>query len=124
MVTLRRIWIVFVGGWIASWLAAALFGWILDLGETLVLVLSIVAFVLGALASLGEARSLEPWSAWDKRDAYLGWLAFFGIVAVIVCLFLPIPWGFRGLAAAAVAAVTIVVLRRVPPASPQPPDPQ
>jgi hypothetical protein len=124
VLTLRRIWVVLVGGWIASWLTGALLGWVLGLDDTLVAVLSAVAFVLGALASVGEARSVEPWTAWDERDAYLGWFTFFGVVAVIVCLLLPIPWGFRGFAAAAVAGLTIVVLRRAPPPEPRPPEPQ
>ncbi len=111
-----------VGAWLASWLAAAVFGWILDLDRTIVVVISIAAAALGGLLSLDEARSVEPWTAWDARDAYLGWFTFFGILAVIVCLFLPIPWGFRGVAAATVAAVTIVVLRRAPPAPPRPPE--
>lgn len=122
MLTLRRIWVVLVSGWIASWLAGALFGWILGLDRPIVVAVSLVAFVLGGLAAIDEARSVEPWTAWDERDAYLGWFTFFGIVAVIVCLLLPIPWGFRGLAAAAVAALTIAVLRRAPPAPPPPED--
>ena len=52
MLMLRRIWVVLAGAWIAAWLANALFGWILDLDDTLVAALSIVAAVVGALAAV------------------------------------------------------------------------
>ncbi len=112
MLTVRRVWVVLVGAWVASWTTNALFGWILDLDGTLVAILTLVAAVLGAWASLDAARKLQPWTLWDERDAYLGWVTFLGIVAVIACLFIQMPWG--AMAAAVVAALTIVVLRRSP----------
>jgi uncharacterized membrane protein len=111
---LRRAWVVLVGAWVGAASANVLFNWILGLDGVLPLILALVAAVLGALAALGEARRLEPWTLWDQRDAYLGWVTFFGIVAVIASLFIPMPWG--GVAAVAVAAVTVVVLRKAPPA--------
>jgi hypothetical protein len=113
VLTVRRVLVVIGGGWVAAWTARALFDWILGLDGTLVVILSLVAFALGAYASVDTARELNEWTLWDKRDAYLGWLTFFGIVAVIACLFIPMPWGL--MAAAVVAALTIVVLRRSPP---------
>lgn len=107
-----------VGAWLGAWAGRIVADFVLGLGDTPVLAITVAAGLVGGLLSVGEARSVEPWTAWDERDAYLGWLTFAGIVAVIVCLFLPIAWGLRGLAAAAVAALTIVVLRRAPP----PPD--
>jgi hypothetical protein len=113
----RRVWTVVVGAWVSAWVVTVL-ARILDLDGTLVLILGLVAALVGGLASVGEARSVEPWTVWDERDAYLGWLTFLGIVAVIACLFIPMPWGL--LAAAVVAALTIAVLRRAPPAPAEP----
>ena len=110
---LRRVGVVIGGGWVAAWIARALFDWVLGLEGTLVVVLSLVAFGAGAWASVDTARELEPWTPWDERDAYLGWVTFLGIVVVIACLFIPMPWG--AMAAAVAAALTIVVLRRRPP---------
>jgi hypothetical protein len=111
---LRRAWVVLGGAAFAVGVANVLFNWLLGLGGTVVLILCLVAAVIGGLTALDEARSVEPWTLWDERDAYLGWVTFFGIVAVIACLFIPMPWG--GVAAGAVAAFTLVVLRKAPPA--------
>jgi hypothetical protein len=116
VLTVRRVWVVFVGAWIASWTTNALFDWILGLDGTPLLVINIVAAVLGALVGVVAAQDVEPWTLWDERDAYLGWVTFFGVVAVIACLFAPMPWGL--MAAAVVAALTLVVLRRAPPVPP------
>ena len=114
MLTVRRIWVVLVAGWVCAWIARALFDWILGLDETVVVVLSLGAFVLGGAAALGEAREVEQWTPKESRDAYLGWTAFLGFVAAIICLLaVPMPWAL--LAAAAVAAVSVAVLRRAPP---------
>ena len=110
----RRIWTVLAAAWVSAWIAGLLFK-LLGLDNTLGLILTLAVGALGGWAALDEARSVEPWTLWDERDAYLGWITFFGVVAVIGCFFLPMPAG--GIAAGAVAAVTIVVLRRVPPAA-------
>ena len=56
---------------------------------------------------------IEEWSSSEKRDALLDWTAFFAFVLVLGALFgIPMPWG--AVAAAAIVAATVAVLRRRP----------
>jgi hypothetical protein len=113
----RRIWTVFVGMWVGAWFARALFDWVLGIDGTWLLVAMVVAAAIGARAGWEEAKGLEPLTLWERRDAFLGWGALIGVAAVIACFFLPMPGG--GIAAGAVAATTLVVLRRAPAAPPR-----
>jgi uncharacterized membrane protein len=106
----RKIWTVFVSVWACTWVARALFDWALGVEGTWLTVVLVVAAVVGAWDGYEGAKELAPLTLWDKRDAFLGWGALFGVVAVGACFLLPMPWG--ALAAGAVAAVTIIVLRR------------
>jgi hypothetical protein len=110
----RKVFWVVGMAWVGAWTARIAFDYALGLDGTLVLVLVLAGAVVGGLIGWAGLDELEPWTLWDRRDAYLGWATFLGFVLLIACLFiLPLPWSV--LAAAAIAAVTLVVLRRAPP---------
>jgi hypothetical protein len=113
----RKIWTVFVGMWVGAWFARALFDWVLGIEGVWLVVPIAIATAIGAYAGYEQAKGLEPLTLWERRDAFLGWGAVIGVIAVIACFLLPMPWG--GIAAGAVAAVTLVVLRRAPAAPPR-----
>jgi NhaP-type Na+/H+ or K+/H+ antiporter len=113
----RKIWTVFVGAWVGAWFARALFDWVIGAEGAVLVVATVLATAAGAWGGWEAAKELEPLTIWDRRDAFLGWGALIGVVAVCACFLLPLPWGV--LAAAAVAAVTIAVLRRAPSAPPR-----
>lgn len=69
------------------------------------------AAALGGLVGVSAAQELEPYRPKEKRDVALGWGALVGAVGAVACLLIPLPWG--AVAAAAVAAATLVTLRRV-----------
>jgi len=47
-------------------------------------------------------------------DTILGWGAIIGFIAVVACLFVPMPWG--ALAPVAVVGITVLLLRARRPA--------
>jgi hypothetical protein len=98
-----------VGAWAAAICARVLFGLVGDLDGVLLIVLTVIATALGALASVPAARRLAPLSARERRDVVLGWGALVAGVAVVACLFLPLPWGV--LAALAVLITAVCALR-------------
>jgi hypothetical protein len=114
MLGARRVWVVLVGAWVGAFLGRALFEWLLGLDEPWRAIGILGAAAAGGLLSLGEAHRLGPMPPHERRDAVLGWGALVGGVGAVACLFLPMPWG--ALAALAVLVVTVIALRRVPPA--------
>jgi hypothetical protein len=120
MLALRKLWAVLVGAWVAAILARAIAGWILGFEGAGLFAVILAAAALGGLTSLGAARQVRPMDPGERRDSIVGWGALVGGVGSVACLFLPLPWS--ALAAAAVLALTVVLLRRVPkaPARPRP----
>ena len=118
MLALRKLWTVLVGAWAGAFAARALLVWALDLEGPLVAAATLLAAALGGWLSIGEARQVKPMEPAERRDAILGWGALVGGVAAVACLLIPMPWGV--LAAVAVVAVTVLALRRVPPAPAKP----
>ena len=114
---LRKLWTVFVGMWVGAWFARALFDWVLGIEGTWLVVAMVIAAAVGAAGGYEEAKDLEPLTLWDRRDAFLGWTAVIGLIAVVACFLLPMPGG--AIAAGAAAAITLLVLRRTPPAPPK-----
>ena len=98
------------GVWGGAWITGAVLHRVLGLEGTWVAVAIVAGGLLGGIASLGEARTLRPYSPDERRDAILGW-GLIGGMAALACLFLPRPWDL--LAAASVVAATVLVLRRV-----------
>jgi hypothetical protein len=110
MLTLRKVWTVLVGAWVAAFPVGAVFE-LLGMDRTWAAVAMLLAGVLGGGLSVREARQVQPMDAAERRDTILGWGGFIGAVAAAACLFLPLPWG--PLAALSVVAVTASVLARV-----------
>jgi hypothetical protein len=86
---------------------------VVGLDETAVLIAILGGFVVGGLIGFAGLDEIEEWNSSEKRDALMGWTAFFAFVLVLGALFgIPMPWG--ALAAVAIVAATVAVLRRVP----------
>ena len=111
MLTVRRAFWIFGSGWVGAWAARIFFEYVVGLDGTALLACILAGFVVGAVLGLRGAREIEPWTDADQRDAFLGWTTFFGFVLVVTALLaLPMPW--KPLAALAVVAATVAVLRR------------
>lgn len=110
MLTLRKIWTVLVGAWVAAFPVGAVLE-LLGTDRTWAAVAMLLAGVLGGSLSVREARQVQPMEPAERRDAILGWGGVIGAVAAAACFLLPMPWGV--LAAFSVVAVTASVLARV-----------
>ena len=97
---------VFAYTWGSAFLVRAVAGWVIGTAGALLVVPTLVAAALGALVGMAEARAL---AGRDDHTQLLGGLA--GAALAVACLFLPMPWGL--LAALAVAAATVLALRRL-----------
>jgi hypothetical protein len=112
VLAVRKVWTVLVGAWSAAILARAILDWALGLDGAGVFAAILAGSALGALASVGAARRLEPMDPEERRDSILGWGALIGGVGSVACLFLPLPWG--AVAAGAVLVLTVALLQRLP----------
>ena len=110
MLLARKVLAVLIGAWAFAGLAKIVFDLLLGIDDTALLVIILAAALLGAVGGMAEASGLEPMEPGERRDTILGWGAFVGIIATVVCLLLPMPWG--ALAATAVGTATIATLAR------------
>jgi hypothetical protein len=90
-----------------------LLDWILGLEGPLVALAVASMAALGAIAALGDARTLKPMDARERRDAYVGWTVVIGAALTAVSFALPGPWAF--VAAGVVIVLTALALRFGPP---------
>ncbi len=105
---LRKLSAVLVGAWATAFVANLVLRGALGQEGPWVLLGIAVAGVVGGLAGVAEARTIEPMEPGERRDAILGWGWVIGLVVASACLYLPLPWA--AIAVAAVLAATFGVL--------------
>jgi hypothetical protein len=107
----RKLYAVVGGVLAASFVCQAVLGWVLGVTDAwlpVLIVAALLAVLVFADARLG-GRAAEDGAPEDSYDKVVCAIATVAVIAVVACLYLPMPWG--GLAGGAVVVGLVLALR-------------